>query len=167
MLVVSLINFRVKNQVLQISFKVVVGDLISFHTLRYDMKLFGSDMILFGFDTILFGSDMVSFGSISNFQEPLVILVAGLINFGVASQVPQVSFKLVVGDLTLVFYYEFDDIIFCESLFIYEAISYYGAQAFFIHYPMASLPIYLITCSSHHRTSKDGDILHSHRHSGS
>ena len=29
---------------------------------------------------------------------------------------------------------------------------------------MASLPSYLITCSSPHGTSKDGDILHSPRH---
>ena len=29
---------------------------------------------------------------------------------------------------------------------------------------MASLPFYLITCSSPHKTSKDGDILHSSRH---
>ena len=45
MLVVSLINFGVKNQVHQVSFKIVVGDLISFHTLRYDMNFFGYDMI--------------------------------------------------------------------------------------------------------------------------
>ena len=56
------------------------------------------------------------------------MLVAGLINFGVTNQVPQVSFKLVVRDLILVSYYEFADIIFFESLVIPEAISYYGAQ---------------------------------------
>ena len=69
------------------------------------MNLFGSDMILFGYDMILFGS-------IFKFQEPSVMLVAGLINFGVTNQVPQVFFKVAAGDLMLVFSYEFDDIIF-------------------------------------------------------
>ena len=55
-LVTSLINFVMKNQVQQVSFKKVVGDLTSFHTLGSDMKLFGSDMILFGSDLILLGS---------------------------------------------------------------------------------------------------------------
>ena len=106
MLVASLINFSVKNQVLQVSFKIAAGDLISFHTLGCDMKLFGYDMILFLFDMILFFSSF-------KFQEPSFMLVAGLTNFGVTNQVPQVSFKLVAGDLMLVFYYEFVDIIFC------------------------------------------------------
>ena len=48
------------------------------------------------------------------------MLVAG--DFGVTNQVPQVFFKLVVGDLMLVSSDEFDDILFCESLVIYEAI---------------------------------------------
>ena len=117
-------------------------------------------MNLFGYYMILFGSDMILFGSGFKFQKISVMLVASLINFGVKNQVPQVFFKLVVGDLMLVSSYEFDDIIFCESLIIYEAISDYGAQAFSLHSPRASLPIYLITCSSPHRTSKDGDILH-------
>ena len=64
----------------------------------------------------------------------------------------------------LVFSYEFADIIFFESLIIYEAISNYGAQAYALHNPRASLPIYFITCSSPHRTSKDGGILHSPGH---
>ena len=64
----------------------------------------------------------------------------------------------------LVLSYEFVYIIFYELLVIYEAISYYGAQEFSLHSPMDSLPIDLITCSSPHRTSKDGDILHSLRH---
>ena len=81
------------------------------HTLGYNMNLFEYDMILFGYDLILIGSHF-------KFQEPLVMLVAGLINFGVTNQVSQVSFKLVVGDLMLVFSYEFGDIIFCESLYI-------------------------------------------------
>ena len=61
-----------------------------------------------------FGSDMILFGSSFKFQNPSVRLVAGLINFDVTNQVPQVSFKLVVEDLMLVSYYEFSDIIFCE-----------------------------------------------------
>ena len=44
-----------------------------FHTLGSDMTLFGSDMMLFG--------------SNFNIQEPLVILVVVLINFGVKNQV--------------------------------------------------------------------------------
>ena len=100
MLVARLINFGVKNQVPHVSFKIVAGDLISFLTFGSDMNLFGTDIILFG--------------SIFKFQEPLIILVAGLINFGVTNQVPQVFFKLVAGHLMLVLSYEFADIIFFE-----------------------------------------------------
>ena len=64
----------------------------------------------------------------------------------------------------LVFSYEFSDIIFCQSSVISEAISGYGAQSFSLDSPRASLLFYLITCSSPHRTSKEGDILHSPRH---
>ena len=60
--------------------------------------------------------------------------------------------------------HEFADIIFCVTLVIFEAISDYGSQEFTLHFPMASLHFYLITCSSPHRTSKDGDILHSPGH---
>ena len=56
------------------------------------------------------------------------MLVAALIKFGVKNQVPQFSFQVVVGDLMLVLFYEFADIIFCGSLVIFEAISDYGAQ---------------------------------------
>ena len=98
MLVVALINFGVKNQVPQVSFKIAPKDLMSFHTFGYDMKLFGSDMILFG--------------SSFKFQEPPVMIIACLINFGVTNQVPQVSFKLVATDLMLVSSYDFFDIIF-------------------------------------------------------
>ena len=48
MLVAFLINFGVKNQVPQVSFKIDAVDLMSFNTFGYDMKLFGYDMILFG-----------------------------------------------------------------------------------------------------------------------
>ena len=53
------------------------------------------------------------------------MLVAIVINFGVKNQVPQVSFKIVVGDLMLVSPHEFDDIIFYGSLVIFEVISDY------------------------------------------
>ena len=56
-----------------------------FHTLVSDMNLFGFYMTLFG--------------SIFMFQEPPIMLVVVLINFGVKNQVPQASFKIVVGDL--------------------------------------------------------------------
>ena len=59
------------------------------------------------------GSDMTLFGSIFKFQDPLVMLVAFLINFGVKNQVPQVSFNIVAGELMSVFSHEFSDIIFC------------------------------------------------------
>ena len=83
MLLVVLINFGVKNQVPQVSFKIVVGDLISFLNFGYDMEHFGYDMILFG--------------SSFKFQNPSIMLVAGLINFGVTNQLPQVFFKLCWG----------------------------------------------------------------------
>ena len=84
-------------------------------------------MKLFGYDMILFVLDIILFGTIFKFQEPSVMLVAIFINFCVINQVSQVSFKLDVGDLMLVSYYEFDDILFCESLVIYKYISYYGS----------------------------------------
>ena len=71
-----------------------------FHTLGYDINLFGSDMTLFG--------------SIFKLQEPPVMLVDVLINFGVKNKVPQVSFKIFAGDLMSIFSQNFDDIIYCE-----------------------------------------------------
>ena len=50
----------------------------------------GSDMTLFGYDMNLFGYNF-------KFQEPQVMLVVVLINFGVKKQVPQVSSKLLLG----------------------------------------------------------------------
>ena len=41
---------------------------------------------------------------------------------------------------------------------ISEAISDYVAQAFALHSPRDSLPS--VTCSSSHRTSQEGDIMH-------
>ena len=90
------------------------------------------------------------------------MLVAALTNSGVKNQVPQFFFNFVAGDLVLVSYYEVDDILFFESLYIFESISNYGAQSFSLHSPSASLP--LITCSSPHRTSKEEDILHPPKH---
>ena len=60
----------------------------------------------------------------------------------------------------LVFSYEFADIRFCEILVIDEAISDYVAQSFSLHGPRASVPTFLITCSSPHKASKVGDIMH-------
>ena len=117
LLVAVLINLGVKKQIPQVSFKIVVGDLISFNTFGSDMELFGSDMILFRSDLILFGSNF-------RFQELSVMLVAALTNFGVKNQVPQ-FFDFVDGDLVLVSSYEVADILFCESLAIFEAISDY------------------------------------------
>ena len=42
---------------------------------------------------------MILIGSIFKFHDISSLLVAVLINFGVKKQVPQVSFKIVVGDL--------------------------------------------------------------------
>ena len=103
---------------------------------------------------------MILFGSSLKFQYPSIMLVVGLFDFCVTNQVPQVFFKLDAGDLMLVSSYEFADIIFFESLVISEAILDNGAQAFALHSPKDSLPTFLTTCSSPHRTSKVGYILH-------
>ena len=50
------------------------------------------------FQTI--GYYMTLFGSIFKFQEPPIMLVVFLINFGVKNQVPQVFFKLAAQDLS-------------------------------------------------------------------
>ena len=72
-------------------------------------------MILFGYYLILFGSNF-------KFQEPLLMLVAVLINLGVKNQVPQFSFEIVAGDLMSVLFYEFSDIIFYGYFYILEII---------------------------------------------
>ena len=141
-----------KKQVPQVSFETAAGELISFHS-------FGSIVNLFGYNLI---SDLILFGSNFKIQELSVLLEAALTNFGVKNQVPQFFFKFATGDLVLVSSYEVADILFCESLAISEAISNYGAQSFALHSPRPSLP--LITCSSPHRPSKEGDILHSPEH---
>ena len=53
------------------------------------------------------------------------MLVAAFTNSGVKNQVPQFLFKTAIGDLVLVSSYEVADILFCESLYIFEAISEY------------------------------------------
>ena len=76
------------------------------------MNIFGSDLF---YDLIIFGSGF-------KIQELTVLCVTDFINFGVTNQALQVSFNFVVEDSMLVFSYEFDDIIFCDLLVIYEAI---------------------------------------------
>ena len=56
------------------------------------------------------------------------MLVAAFTNSSVKNQVSQFFFNFVVGNLVLVSYYEVVDILFCDLLDIYEAISYYGVQ---------------------------------------
>ena len=70
------------------------------------------------------------------------MLVAALTNSGVKNQVPQFFFNFTAGDLVLVSSYEVADILFYDSLAIYEAISYYGAQSFTLHSPRDSLPTF-------------------------
>ena len=86
MLVAALNNFGVKNQVPQVSFKIVVGDLISLHSFGSDMNLFGSDLFSF----------LIICGSGFKIQELTVFLVTGFINFGVTNQAPQISFNFAV-----------------------------------------------------------------------
>ena len=59
------------------------------------------------------GSDITLFFLIFKFQEPPVMLVDVLINFGVKKQVTQVSFEIDAGDLMSVLSHEFVDIILC------------------------------------------------------
>ena len=114
MLVAGFINFGVTNQVPQVSFKIVAGDLISLHFFRYDMNLFRSDLF----------SDLIIIDSGFKIQELSILRITGFINFGVTNQALQVS-NFVVEDPMLVLSYDFDYIIFYEILVIYEAISYY------------------------------------------
>ena len=116
LLVAVLIN-GVKKQVPQVSYKTVVGDLIPFHSFGSILNLFRSDLLF----------DMILFGSYFKIQKLSVMLVAALTNFGVKNQVPQ-FFNFAAGDLVLVSSYEVAGILFCESLYIFEAISDYGAE---------------------------------------
>ena len=65
-------------------------------------------MDLFVSNVILFRSDIILLGSIFQVHEPSVLLVVVLINFGVKKQVPQVSFKIVVGDLISLNTFKYD-----------------------------------------------------------
>ena len=106
------------------------------------MKSFRSDLL----------SDMILFGSYFKIQELSIMLEAALTNSGVKNQVPHFLLKTDDEDLVLVSSYEVADILLCDSLSISEDISEYGAPAFTLNSPSASLP--LITCSSPHRMSK-------------
>ena len=108
---------------------------------------------------LIFFSDLIIFGSDFKFQELLVLLITGFINFGVTNQALQVSFNFVVEDSMSVLSYEVADIRFCELLVIAEAISDYGAQEFSLHSPRDSPPIHVIACPSPHRASKVRDGL--------
>ena len=73
-----------------------------FHTLRSDMTLFGSNF---------------------KFQEPIVMLVVVLINFGVKNQAPQVSFKnYAARDSMSVSYHKFVDMKYCDFMDILKYI---------------------------------------------
>ena len=87
--------------------------------------IFGSDMNIFGSDLF---SYLIIFDSGFKIQNISVLLKTGFINFGVTNQAPQVSFNFAAKDSMLVFSYEIADILFQESLAMYEAISYYGSQ---------------------------------------
>ena len=50
--------------------------------------------------------------------------------FWCKNQVPKVSFKIIIGELMLVFSHKFDNIIFCEYLDILEIISYCRSDPF-------------------------------------
>ena len=65
---------------------------------------------------------MPLFGLNFKFQEPPVMLVVVIINFGVKNQAPQVSFKFVSGSLMSVSSYEFADIKFCVPVDILVTI---------------------------------------------
>ena len=77
LLVAVLINV-VKKQELQVSYKTVAGDLISFHSFGSIVNLFRSDLL----------SDLILFGSNFKIQELSVMLVAALTNSSVKNQVP-------------------------------------------------------------------------------
>ena len=83
-------------------------------------------MDLFGSDMILFISYLVLLGSIFQLHELSVLLVASFINFGVINQVPQVSFKIVVGDLISIQNFGSDMNLFGSDLFSVLIIFFLG-----------------------------------------
>ena len=96
----------------------------------------------------LFGSDMILFGSIFKFQELPVMLVAVLINFGVKNQVTKVSFKIVAGDLMLVFSHDFVDIMLYECLNILEIRSYCMSDPFTLFDLELGANSYMVACTN-------------------
>ena len=89
------------------------------------------------------------------------MLVTDLISFCEKNETPQGSFKIAVGDLMLVYSYEFLILHFVISWIFLEAISYFGAQAFSLHGPRYFVSSFSITYSSLHSARNDGDLLHS------
>ena len=63
---------------------------------------------------ILFISYLIFLVSYFKIQNPSVMLVAALTNFGVKNQVPHFLFKTANGDLVLVSSYEVADILLCD-----------------------------------------------------
>ena len=96
-----------KKQVPQVSYKTVVGDLISFHS-------FGSVVNLFIYDLI---SDLILFGSFFKIQNISFMLVAALTNSGVKNQVPQFFLKIAAGDLISLHSFGLDMNLFGSDLF--------------------------------------------------
>ena len=76
------------------------------------------------------------------------MLVVVLVNFGVKNQVPQFSFKIIVGDLMLVFSHEFADIIFCKYLDILEIILVCRIDPFTLIYLELPTNFYMIACTN-------------------
>ena len=139
-LVVSLINFGVKNKVQQVSFKIVVGDLVSLHS-------FGSDLF----------SDLIIYGSGFKIQELPVLFVTGFISFGVKNQAPQVSFNFAAEDSMLVFSYEIVDIIFWKYLDIFERISYLRSDPFTLFYLELPIKYHMIACTNIQNFVENGE----------
>ena len=79
--------------------------------------LFESDIKLIGFDMILFRYDMIFLILIFQIHNLSILLLAVLIN-NVKKQVPQVSYKTVVGDL--ISFHSFGSVV---NLFISDLIS--------------------------------------------
>ena len=75
---------------------------------------------------------MILLGSRFQFHELLVLLVSGLINFGVKNQVPQFPFEVAAGDLMSILFYDFTEIIFYVSLDNLEMISYFRIYPFIL-----------------------------------
>ena len=118
-----------------------------------------------GSNMTLFGYDMTLFGSIFKFQEPPVMLVVVLINFGVKNQVPQASFKI-VGDLKLVFSYEFDDIIFYAYLYFLEIILDCRSDQFTLFDLELPANSYMIACTNTRNFVEEGENCASTNPSG-